>query len=323
MMNLKNQVLEILENNKGSYVSGGVMAKQLFVTRNAVWKAVQALKSEGYAIDAVTNKGYILSEKNSIVSPQSISKYIKEDLSVIVLDEVDSTNNYLKKSAENKAPEGTLVVAECQTNGKGRLGKSFLSPAGTGIYFSLLLRPECSAEKALHLTVMAAVAAARAIKEFVIGDVKIKWVNDVYVDGKKVCGILTEGSVSLENGGLDYAIIGTGINIFTPPGGFPDEIKDTAASLFPENEADAEIKSKIVGSVINRFLDMYRGNDKTFTDSYRSMSYLDGKDINIISGGKTEAAKALYIDEECRLNVKTENGEIIKLSSGDVSVRIK
>ena len=322
-MNLKNQVLEILEKNKGSYVSGGVMAKKLFVTRNAVWKAVKALKNEGYAIDAVTNNGYMLSEKNSIVSPQSISKYIKEDLGVIVLDEVDSTNNYLKKLAADGAPEGTLIVAECQTNGKGRLGKSFLSPAGTGIYFSLLLRPDRSAEKELYLTVMAAVAAARAIKEYTAGDVKIKWVNDIYIDGKKVCGILTEGSVSLENGGLDYAIIGTGINIFTPPGGFTDEIKDIAVSLFPGNETEAEIKSKIVGSVVNRFLDMYRGKDKTFIDSYRSMSYLNGKDINIITAGKTSAAKALYIDEYCRLTVKTENGGIIKLSSGDVSVKIK
>lgn len=322
-MTVKKQVLKILENKRDYYISGNDIAKELFVSRNAVWKAVNALRKDGYIIDSVTNKGYMLSSDTDIVSAESISKYLKYNLDITVLSEIDSTNNYLKKLASDGEKEGKLVVACKQTGGKGRMGRSFYSPDNTGIYFSLLLRPKYSAEKSLLLTVMAAVAVAETAKEYSKADIKIKWVNDVYADGKKLCGILTEGSVSIENNGLDYAIIGIGVNILEPEGGFPDEIKEVATSVFPGKKAPNDAKSRVVGEVINRILNMYYGHDETYIERYRNMSYLDGKEINIINSDSTEPAVAVKIDENCRLIVKTNTGKIKTLSSGDVSVRVK
>ena len=202
-MTVKNEVLKILENNRDIYVSGNYISKEIFVSRNAVWKAVNALKNDGYLIDSVTNKGYKISSDTDIVSAESISKYLKYNIDITVLSEIDSTNNYLKKLASDGEKEGKLVVACKQTGGKGRMGRSFYSPDNTGIYFSLLLRPNFPIEQSLLLTVMAAVAVADTAKQFSEADIKIKWVNDVYANGKKLCGILTEGSVSLENNRLD------------------------------------------------------------------------------------------------------------------------
>lgn len=322
-MTVKNDVLKILENNRGKYVSGNEISAKLFVSRNAVWKAVNALKNDGYAIDSVTNKGYMLSPNTDILSKESIGKYLKYPIDITVLDEVDSTNNYLKKLASDGEKEGKLVVACKQTRGKGRLGKSFYSPDDTGVYFSLLLRPKFSAEKSLFLTVMAAVAVAETAQQYSDKDIKIKWVNDVYADGKKLCGILTEGSVSLENNGLDYAVIGIGINITEPKNGFPDDIKDIATSVFLGNNRSDDAKSRTTGEVLNRILDMYYGEDTDYVNRYRKLSYLDGKKINIIRPNGTEPAVAVEIDDNCRLVVKTETGEYKALSSGDVSVRIK
>ena len=322
-MTVKNEVLKILENNRDIFISGNDISKELFVSRNAVWKAVNALRKEGYSVESVTNKGYKLSSDTDIVSSESIAKYLKYNIDATVLSEVDSTNNYLKKLASDGEKEGKLIVACKQTAGKGRMGRSFCSPENTGIYFSLLLRPNYSAEKSLLLTVMAAVAVAETAKQYSEADIKIKWVNDVYANGKKLCGILTEGSVSLENNGLDYAIIGIGVNILEPEGGFPDEIKEVATSVFPGKKAPSDAKSKIVGEVVNRILDMYYGKDGTFIERYRNMSYLDGKAINIINSDRIEPAVAVRIDKNCGLVVKTNNGEIKTLSSGDVSVRVK
>lgn len=322
-MTVKNEVLKILENNRDVFVSGNDISKELFVSRNAVWKAINALKKDGYLIESVTNKGYKLSSDTDIVSAESISKYLKYNLDITVLSEIDSTNNYLKKLASDGEKEGKLVVACKQTGGKGRMGRSFYSPDNTGIYFSLLLRPNFPIEQSLLLTVMSAVAVAETVKDYSEADIKIKWVNDVYADGKKLCGILTEGSISLENNGLDYAVIGIGINIVEPKGGFPQDIIDVATSVFPGKKAPSDAKSKIVGEVINRIFDMYYSKDTTFIEKYQNMSYLDGKEINIINSDRVESAVVLRIDENCRLVVKTGNGDIKKLSSGDVSVKVK
>lgn len=322
-MSVTNEVLGILEDNRGRFVSGNEISKKLFVSRNAVWKAINSLKLQGYDIESVTNKGYRLSLDNDIISAQSIGKYLSCDLNIIVVDETDSTNNYLKKLASDGAKEGTVVIARTQTKGKGRRGKSFYSPEDTGVYFSLLLRPDSSAENSLFLTVMSAVAVAETAMEYSNRDIAIKWVNDVYIDGKKICGILTEGSVSLENSGLDYAVIGIGINVLTPENGFPDDIKDIATALFPPNNTPDNAKSRIIAGVLNRLLDMYYGKDAGFIDRYKKYSYLIGKEINIIYHDHTEPAEVLGITDECHLTVKTERGEIKTLSSGDVSVRVK
>lgn len=250
-----------------------------------------------------------------------LEKYLEPKLNITIFDELDSTNNYLKKLGSQGEKENQLVIAESQTDGRGRMGKSFYSPNGTGIYFSLLLHPEYAIEKSLFLTVMAAVSVAETVMKYNKNDVKIKWVNDIYIDGKKVCGILTEGAVNSSKK-LDYAVVGIGINVIAPENGFPQDIKDIATAIFPGN-TEAYIKERIVADVINRFFSMYNGDDKNFVKRYKEYSYLTGKEINIISGENTRPATVIDITDDCHLLVKNEYGETEAISSGDVSVRLK
>ncbi len=250
-----------------------------------------------------------------------LEQYLKQKLNITVFQELDSTNNYLKKLGSQGDKENQLVIALSQTGGRGRMGRSFYSPNGTGIYFSLLLHPEFSAEKSLFLTVMAAVSVAETVMKYNSNDVKIKWVNDIYIDGKKVCGILTEGSINASKM-LDYAVVGIGVNVIAPENGFPDDIKDIATAVFPGN-TENNIKEKIVSDVVNKFFDMYNGIDTDFVNRYKQYSYLIGKEINIISVDNTRLATVIDITDDCHLLVKNENGENEEISSGDVSVRLK
>ena len=255
-----------------------------------------------------------------ILDKKRLEQYFDQKLNITIFDELDSTNNYLKKSGSQEEKENQLVIALSQTGGRGRMGRSFYSPNGTGIYFSLLLHPKLYAEKSLFLTVMAAVSVAETVMKYNSNDVKIKWVNDIYIDGKKVCGILTEGAVN-SNKKLDYAVVGIGINVVTPENGFPDDIKDIATAIFPGN-AEENIKEKIIADVVNAFFNMYNGDDKDYIRRYKDFSYLTGKKINIISGNNTRPATVIDITDDCHLLVKNENGEIEEISSGDVSVRL-
>lgn len=250
-----------------------------------------------------------------------LERCLNQKLNITIFDELDSTNNYLKKLGSQGEKENQLVIALSQTGGRGRMGRSFYSPNGTGIYFSLLLHPKFSAEKSLFLTVMAAVSVAETVMKYNKNDVKIKWVNDIYIDGKKVCGILTEGAIN-SNKMLDYAVVGIGINIIAPENGFPDDIKEIATAIFPGKTEDY-IKEKIVANVVNKFFDMYNGFDTNFVNRYKEYSYLTGKEINIIQGKTTRPATVIDITDDCHLLVKNENGEIEEISSGDVSVRLK
>lgn len=254
------------------------------------------------------------------LNKETLEKYLTHKLNITVFDEIPSTNTYLKNLG-TKAKEGTLIIADSQTEGKGRMGRSFYSQNGCGAYFSILLKPQISAEKSLLLTCMTAVAVADVVKKYTIKDVKIKWVNDIYIDGKKVCGILTEGSINADKM-LDFAVIGIGINVFTLESDFPDDIKNIATSLFP-GKTEEGIKEKIVAEIINNMLEMYYGNDTSFIEKYKDYSYLTGKKINIIKCDTVESATVLEIDDNCHLTVKTENGEIKTISSGDVSVRVQ
>lgn len=242
-------------------------------------------------------------------------------MNITIFQELDSTNNYLKKLGSQGEKVNQLVIAESQTGGRGRMGRSFFSPNGTGIYFSLLLHPKISAEKSLLLTVMAAVSVAETVMKYNENDVKIKWVNDIYIDGKKVCGILTEGSINADQK-LDYAVVGIGINVVAPENGFPDDIKDIATAIFPGN-TEENIKEKIVADVVNRFFQMYNGDDYDFIRRYKEYSYLTGKEINIISGETIRPATVLGITDDCHLLVKNVKGVVEEISSGDVSVMLK
>lgn len=321
-MTVKEHILKLLENNRGKYYSGQDIAEEINVSRAAVWKAVKQLQADGYRIDAVSNKGYCMSDDNDIISADSIKKYLTIHINNIeVYKTVTSTNDLAKQYALDLKPEGTVIVAREQTAGRGRKGRSFYSPMSTGVYISVLLRPELTAEKTLYITTAAAVAVAKAIEKISGKEAKIKWVNDIFVDGKKVCGILTEGAIDFETGKMQYAVLGIGVNIKKPENDFPSEIQNIAGSVF--DTTDKEVSSIIVAEILNNFMNYYKNlASKPFYEEYKKRMFLIGKQLTVYSGKDSYPAVAIDLDEELSLIVKDENGNIKKLNTGEVSIKI-
>lgn len=320
-MTTKDELLKLFEANKGIYYNGEQIAAKLGVSRNAIWKAVTALREAGYPIESQKNRGYCMSPDSDIVSAQGISKYLTAELNIEVYDEVVSTNTMLKERASSGAPEGLVIIANSQTGGKGRLGRSFYSPLDTGVYISVLLRPSTlPPQKALKITTMAAVAASEAVDIVSGKDSKIKWVNDIFLDGLKVAGILTEASVSMENGNLEYAVLGIGFNVYEPKNGFPDEIKGIAGSILRKPSADA--KNRIAAEFLNRFYSFWKeGEGSDYYKEYKQRSLVIGKKVNVISPNSSVKATVLDITDDCSLLVRYEDGTVSELSTGEVSIR--
>lgn len=324
-MGTKEELLTLFENNKGMYFSGEDIAEKLSVSRTAVWKAVESLRSDGYNIDAVRNKGYSLSVETDILSEQGIRKYLETDCCDIVLNvlpSLSSTNTLVRERVAAGAREGYTVIANHQTEGRGRSGRSFYSPPDTGIYMSILLRPEgYTAQQAVRLTTMAAVAACEAIETVSGKNALIKWVNDIYVNEKKVSGILTEASIGLESGFLEYVVLGIGFNVSMPRDGFPDELNDIAGAIFEKIGSDT--KNRLAAEFLNRFLAYYRMFPNTgYVEQYRRRSLVIGKEIQVMFPCGSKWATALDVDEECRLIVRYEDGSKESLSSGEISVSL-
>lgn len=325
-MSVKKQVLATFENNKGKYLSGAEIAEELSVSRNAVWKAVKSLQEEGYNISAITNKGYCLDESTDILSPQSISKHLPPELShyqIQVHKVTTSTFNILRQLAQEGAPEGIVAVAEEQTAGKGRMSRSFFSPTGTGVYMGILLRPKIAATEALFITTSAAVAVAQAIEAVSKHKAQIKWVNDIFVNNKKACGILTEAAFDLETQNLDYAILGIGINVKQPAGGFPPEIQDVATAILDEHEVNNAVRSQLIAEVLKNFWYYYTGiKDRKFLKEYQQRSFLVGTHVWVLEGDKQRKALVLGITDNCELQVRFEDDNTIEnLSTGEVSIK--
>ena len=324
-MNIKSPLIKLLENNRGTYISGGALAKELTVSRNAVWKTVEQLREEGYDISAIPNKGYRLITSGNTLSEAGITAHLKTE-NVFRLDvrkTVESTNTTLRGLVSGETHEGYVVVAENQTSGKGRMGKSFYSPAGHGTYFSLLLRPGVRAEDAALITTAAAVAAARAIEEITGVHVGIKWVNDLYVSGKKVCGILTEATFDMESGLIDSAVLGIGINVTKPEDGYPEDIEKIAAPLTAGPPGGDGERCRLIAATLDNFWELYRDlSGHRFLDEYRARSIVTGRDIYVLANDTKLPARALEIDDECRLVVRYENGETAALNSGEVSLQL-
>ena len=323
-MGTKEKLLALFEADKGKFFSGEELAARLAVSRTAVWKAVNSLRKEGYEIQAVRNKGYSLSVSTDILSIQGVEKYLNPEHSYIeleILPDIGSTNDYLREKAAQGKGEGYAVVAGAQTRGKGRTGRSFYSPADTGIYLSLLLRPkDCGPAQAVKFTTMAAVAACEAIEKVSHRSPQIKWVNDIYIDGKKVSGILTEASVSLENGSLEYVLLGIGINVYPPEKGFPQELRETAGSVFQERKSDG--KNQLTAGFLNRLMEIYTKEETgEYAEEYRKRSMVLGKRIQILTPEGEKWARALEIDKDCRLLVEYEDGNRELLRAGEIRIR--
>lgn len=277
--------------------------------------------------DSQKGKNHIHMNSVDLLSENKIQKFLGDYSSVFnleVFEEIDSTNTYLKERAGEDS--GLLswhtAIASSQTAGRGRMGRSFASPAGTGLYLSVLLRPNVSPEIATRITTAAAVSACRAIKKSTDAEPKIKWVNDIYVRDKKVCGILTEASIDPATKKLSYVVMGIGFNVYCPEGGFPEEIKDIAGAITTEKKED--LRCRLAAEFLKEFYLLCRDLNKAdFSDEYKRRCFILGKDINVISGNSVRSAKALDLDPECRLIVKYyDDGSTEAISSGEVSIRL-
>ncbi len=369
-MTVKESVLQALQENKGEYLSGEKLSEELGVSRAAVWKAIKAIREEGYRVDAVTNRGYLLQNEKAVLSAEEIRRFLParyRDRQIYVYDVIDSTNTRARQIAvgaalpddplrgnapargnnatrgsdpahgdnatqssavSNAAPaqlHGTTVVALQQTAGKGRMGRSFFSPK-EGIYLSIIIKPDFDLSRSVLVTVATAAAVAEAIDE-VCGQTEktqIKWVNDVYLKGGKVCGILTEGITDFETGQIDHLVIGIGIN--TTLEGFPEELRQIAGAV----EGDYS-KPALAAGVIWRVLDyMDHIQQRRFMKSYREKSFLIGRDIRVYKGVyRSDPAKeldgiparVLDIDEDGGLQVIYTDGRQETLTTGEVSIR--
>ena len=321
----KDSVLAILAKEK-KYISGEEISKEIGVSRAAVNAAVKVLRSEGYEIDSVTNKGYLLKSGPDNLSMGSVGAHLDPGRmkSVLVLETVDSTNKRLREMAFDGAPDGQVVMANEQTSGRGRRGRNFFSPKDKGIYFSYLIKPDMAPADSVTLTAWTAVAAMRAISKVSGFTPGIKWVNDLVSGGRKLCGILTEMSVESETGMIDNIIIGIGININNDASDFPDEIKDIATSIAIE-AGHAIDRSELAAAMVEE-LDRMRAdwpdNKAAYLEAYRQADITCGRNVNVIQGGNVRPAEALMINDDFSLKVRFSDGGITDLSSGEVSLKI-
>lgn len=322
-MGVSDEVLELLRGGQGP-VSGEEMAERLGVSRNAIWKAVQKLREAGYAIEAGTNRGYVLLSESDVLSGENIRRLLTgcaREAVIQVREEVTSTNTVLKEIGEQGGKEGMVVIALRQTAGKGRLGRSFVSPKGTGLYMSVLLRPKFSAEQSLSITTAAAVAVAGAVDAVTGKQAKIKWVNDVYLRGRKICGILTEASIDFENQGLRYAVLGIGVNITEPEGGFPEAIREVAGALFPGAPPPGACVT-LAAEILNRFFAYYCAlPERTFMTEYRKRSLLTGMEVTFRQGEACGEGLVLGVDDEARLILRLSNGREKRFGAGEVELK--
>ena len=231
-------------------------------------------------------------------------------------------DNYYARAVQQLAlggaPHGTLVLTAHQQAGRGRLGRRFESPAGKGVYLSLILRPALSAADAQSATISAAVAVARAVKALCGLELGIKWVNDLYYQGRKVCGILTEAGTDMESGQLEWLVVGIGLNLITSPADWPEELARTAGSLYPGGPAPVS-RAVLAGAIARELLSLCPAFD--CLDEYRARCFVPGHWVTVCTGAETYAAKALSIDDAGRLVVEREGGRQVSLQHGEVSIR--
>lgn len=307
----RQALLQALSAAGGEYISGQQLAGQLGVSRAAVHKAAAALTAQGYALEAVSRRGYRLLGGDPFCA-EAVGPY---PAPVQVYDTLESSNRTAKLLALDGAPHGTLVLTAHQSAGRGRLGRVFESPSGKGVYLSVLLRPAASAQTA---TIGAAVAVCRAVQELCGLELGIKWVNDLYYQGKKVCGILTEAGTDLESGRLEWLVVGIGLNLTSRPEDWPEELRPIAGSLYPGGPAPVS-RAALAGAIARELLGLCPAFD--CLDEYRARCFVPGHWVTVCTGAETYAAKALSIDDAGRLVVEREGGRQIALQHGEVSIR--
>lgn len=320
---MKTKILTLLKESD-NHLSGQEICKQFGVSRTAVWKAINQLKEEGYVIEAVPNKGYYLKESPDILSFSEIKSVLSTSWAgqeLFYFEEIDSTNTKAKQLADKDAVQGTLVVANMQTGGKGRRGRTWESPANSGIFMSLVLKPNLNPIKASMLTLVMALAAVKACNEVTQSSCFIKWPNDIVLNGKKICGILTEMSAELDY--INHIVIGIGINANIDS--FPLELKEKATSI--KLETGEKIKrAQLINQILLKFEEEYdifmkSQNLESQTKEYNRLLINCNKEVVIIEPSKEYTGVALGINEKGELLVKKEDGQVCAVYAGEVSVR--
>lgn len=328
-MSTKSQILDIFSNRASEYISGQELADLLGLSRNSVWKAIKKLQDEGFAIESKTSVGYRLIQKGDVLSAGCIKEALHFPCKIILLETVDSTNNYAKRMGDISMPN--LIISKEQTQGRGRLGRSFYSPISKGLYMTIVFEPDFGLDKSMLITAISALAVCQAIEEVVGVGPKIKWVNDIYLQDKKICGILTEAESNFETGNISRIIVGIGVNCFEQV--FPESIQGKATYL--QNPKNEFTRNDLAAAIVNKFFALLDNFDKKqLLREYKSRSMILGEQILLYgtsygqmpeNGGRGVKARAIDIDENGGLVVEYLEGrrsrEMDVITSGEVTVR--
>ncbi len=319
--NIEKEVLEALLSSQ-DWISGGDLANKLHLSRNTIWRNIKKLQSKGYAIETTTGKGYRLTKPNDEIDSDEIKIFLNhpDKYEIHCFQEVDSTNTDLKQAAREGAKAGTVFVANAQNAGKGRLGRNFFSPYGTGVYFSLLLRPINHQHLSQQSPALAAVSLAKALDRLIDAETQIKWVNDLYLKEKKIVGILSEGEIDFESQEIKYIVIGIGVNVYPPTDDFPKDIKNRAGSI-TSNTIQNGLRNRIVAEFLNEW-EFYseEKNKEEALSIFREKNYLAGKQVNVRYKDEKINAKVLDINEQFELTVQDEKGNIIHINHGEATL---
>lgn len=300
------------------------MAADLGISRAAIWKAIKGLQDTGYMIDGVRKKGYCLTGQSNRLSLYMIQPLLREKykgVHIYLYDQIDSTNRAAKEIANGGAPHGTTLIADMQSAGRGRLGRSFVSPANSGLYMSIILQKGVLSNKAINVTTMTAVAVCRAIEKLTDKRPQIKWVNDILVDGKKVCGILAEASMDVDSQRINRIVIGIGLNISTKASDFPEDLRGVAGSLY-ETGFSPVSRNQFAAAIINEVLDgAAQIESGEYMEEYKKKCVTIGQRVFFEQDGIRFEGEAVSIADNGALIIWQDSGAEIPVSFGEVSVR--
>ena len=319
----KERIYELLRSAGDGYLSGQELSEGLGVSRAAVWKAIGSLRQEGYRIEARTGLGYRLTAAPDALTAREVRRFLTVDCPDLrCLEEIDSTNSYLKREALAGAPHGTVAAANCQTAGRGRMTRSFQSPPGKGVYLSVLLRPQLPPEKLLGVTGMTAVAVCRAVERTAGVRPGIKWTNDLVLGGRKLCGILTEMAVEGETGLTQSLVIGAGVNVSHTPEDFGPEVSKMATSLAQEGyQVSRPALAAAMIEELYRLAGGLGGDAGGWVDAYRRSCVNLGKRVQLLWTDHQTEAVAEDVDSQFGLVVRLPDGSRTTVRTGEVSVR--
>jgi BirA family biotin operon repressor/biotin-[acetyl-CoA-carboxylase] ligase len=323
-MSTKDQLLRHLKENKGNWISGELLSLKMDVSRSAVWKHINRLKGEGYVIDSSRKKGYFLRQSSDLLLGSEIREGLRTGIlgrqEIFHFPETDSTNLRAKVLADQGAPEGTIVVAESQTGGRGRKGRSWFSPALTGNYVSLILRPAILPNEAPRLTLLTAVAVAETLKAMTLLPIRIKWPNDITTGGKKLAGILTQ--ISTEMDAVDYMIVGLGVNVNTTPGDFPDDLGESATSILIETGAPCS-RIDLLRLFLETFENWYclfrKSGFSSVLERWKNLADIIGRRVSVHYLDHRHTGEVLDVDQDGILILRDQKGALQKIVSGDIS----